>query len=78
MRIGFLTKINPVMICCANCQEQLNEALDIVVAEVKQEDNTSFQNYGITIVETNYEVQIKPSKPSTVAGRNYVETNTLS
>eukprot|EP00957_Ditylum_brightwellii_P166557 12678434-Ditylum_brightwellii.AAC.1 len=45
-RIGYLTKINPVRIYCANCQEQLNEALDIVAAKIEQEDNAHFQNYG--------------------------------
>eukprot|EP00957_Ditylum_brightwellii_P126432 9637826-Ditylum_brightwellii.AAC.1 len=61
MRIGHLTKINPVQIYHANCQEQLNEALDITSAEVEQEDNAYFQNYGTTMVEANYKVQIKPS-----------------
>eukprot|EP00957_Ditylum_brightwellii_P154425 11751409-Ditylum_brightwellii.AAC.1 len=30
------------------------------------------------MVKTNYEVQIKPSKPLLVVGQNHVETNTLS
>eukprot|EP00957_Ditylum_brightwellii_P097186 7401330-Ditylum_brightwellii.AAC.1 len=67
-RIGHLTKINPVRIYCANCQEQLNKALDIVAAEVEQEDNAYFQNYGTTMVEADYKVQIKLSKPSIVVG----------
>eukprot|EP00957_Ditylum_brightwellii_P188073 14318602-Ditylum_brightwellii.AAC.1 len=70
-RIGFLTKINPVRICCANCQEQLHEALDIVGAKLEQEDNAYFQSYGTMMVEAKYKVQIKPSKPLVVAGRNH-------
>eukprot|EP00957_Ditylum_brightwellii_P210580 15365133-Ditylum_brightwellii.AAC.1 len=58
--------------------KETNEALDIVAAKVEQEDNTYVQNYGTTMVEANYEVQIKPSKPLIVAGRNHVETNALS
>eukprot|EP00957_Ditylum_brightwellii_P094867 7224985-Ditylum_brightwellii.AAC.1 len=42
-KIGNLTKINPVRIYHANCQEQLNKALDIVAAEVEQEDNAYFR-----------------------------------
>eukprot|EP00957_Ditylum_brightwellii_P008983 679245-Ditylum_brightwellii.AAC.1 len=43
-KIGHLTKINLVKIYCANCQEQLNKALDIVAVKVEQEDNSYFQN----------------------------------
>eukprot|EP00957_Ditylum_brightwellii_P069305 5261558-Ditylum_brightwellii.AAC.1 len=71
MRIGYLTKINPVWIYCTNCQEQLNKVLDILVVEVEQEDDAHFQNYGTTMVEANYEVQIKPSKRLIVAGKNH-------
>eukprot|EP00957_Ditylum_brightwellii_P024135 1819844-Ditylum_brightwellii.AAC.1 len=77
-RIGYLTKINLVRIYCANCQKQLKKALDIVVAEVEQEDGVYFQNYGTTMVEANHEVQIKPSKPSIIARQNHAETNTIS
>eukprot|EP00957_Ditylum_brightwellii_P165397 12592956-Ditylum_brightwellii.AAC.1 len=45
-RIGHLTKINPVRIYQANYQEQLNEALDIVAAEVEEEHRTYFTNCG--------------------------------
>eukprot|EP00957_Ditylum_brightwellii_P016477 1238323-Ditylum_brightwellii.AAC.1 len=55
-RIGYLTKINPVRIYCVNCQEQLNKDLDIVAAEVEQEDDAYFQNYSTTMVEMNYKV----------------------
>eukprot|EP00957_Ditylum_brightwellii_P201743 15327042-Ditylum_brightwellii.AAC.1 len=78
MRVGFLTKINPMKIYCTNCQEQLNEALDIVATEVEQEDDTYFQNYGIILVEANYKVQIKPSKSLIVARRNHVKTSAIS
>eukprot|EP00957_Ditylum_brightwellii_P030794 2333286-Ditylum_brightwellii.AAC.1 len=78
MRIGHLTKINSMQIYPVNCQEQFNEGLDIVAAEVKQEDDVYFQNYGTTMVETNYEVQIKPPKPLIIVGQNHVKTNTLS
>eukprot|EP00957_Ditylum_brightwellii_P019937 1504686-Ditylum_brightwellii.AAC.1 len=67
-RIGHLTKINLVQIYNANCKGQLNEALYIVAAEVEQEDDAYFQNYSTTMVEANYEVQIKPSKPLIVVG----------
>eukprot|EP00957_Ditylum_brightwellii_P047368 3598085-Ditylum_brightwellii.AAC.1 len=55
-RIGHLTKINPVWIYHANCPEKLNEALDIVAAEVEQEEDAYFQNYDTTMVEANYKV----------------------
>eukprot|EP00957_Ditylum_brightwellii_P071294 5419443-Ditylum_brightwellii.AAC.1 len=79
MRIGHLTKINPVpvQIYCANCQEQLNEALDIVAVEVEQEDDAYFQNYGTTMVEANSKVKIKLSKPSIIIGQNHIKTNAL-
>eukprot|EP00957_Ditylum_brightwellii_P109365 8342921-Ditylum_brightwellii.AAC.1 len=77
-RIKFFAKINLVRIYCTNCQEQLNKALDVMAAKVKQEDDVYFQNYGTTMVEANYEVQIKPSKPSIVVRRNHAKTNTLS
>eukprot|EP00957_Ditylum_brightwellii_P130615 9964283-Ditylum_brightwellii.AAC.1 len=78
MRIGHLTKTNPVQIYHDNCQEQWNNVLDIVVVEVEQEDNAQFHNYGTTMVEANYKVQIKLSKPLIIAGQNHVETNALS
>eukprot|EP00957_Ditylum_brightwellii_P034112 2585605-Ditylum_brightwellii.AAC.1 len=77
MRTGYLTKINPVQIYHANCQEQLNKAFDIVAAEVEQEDDAYFQNYGTTMVEANYKVLIKLLKPSIVIGQNHVESNAL-
>eukprot|EP00957_Ditylum_brightwellii_P199889 15237911-Ditylum_brightwellii.AAC.2 len=77
-RIGHLTKINPVQIYRANCQEQLNKVLDIVAAEVEQEDGAYFQNYGTTMVQANYKVQIKPSKPLIIVGHNHFKTNALS
>eukprot|EP00957_Ditylum_brightwellii_P063816 4843019-Ditylum_brightwellii.AAC.1 len=52
-RIGHLTKINPVQMYRGTCQDQLNEALDIVAAEVEQENNSYFQNYRTTMVKTN-------------------------
>eukprot|EP00957_Ditylum_brightwellii_P211131 15365791-Ditylum_brightwellii.AAC.1 len=78
IRIGYLTKISLVRIYYANCQEQLNNTLDIVAAEVEQEDDAYFQNNDTTVVEANYKVQIKPSKPFIVAGQNHVKTNALS
>eukprot|EP00957_Ditylum_brightwellii_P018494 1390523-Ditylum_brightwellii.AAC.1 len=76
--IGHLTKINLVRIYQANCQEQLNEALDIAAVEVEEENNTYFTNYGTTMVKANFEVQIKPSKLSIVVRQNHIETNALS
>eukprot|EP00957_Ditylum_brightwellii_P126396 9635635-Ditylum_brightwellii.AAC.1 len=76
-RISHLNKINLVQIYCTNCQKQLNKVLGIVAAKVEQEDNAYFQNYGTTMVEANYEVQIKPSKPSIIVRQNHVKTNTL-
>eukprot|EP00957_Ditylum_brightwellii_P020275 1530397-Ditylum_brightwellii.AAC.1 len=67
-RIGYLTKINPVWIYYANYQEQLNKALNIVAAEVKQEDYAYFHNYGATMEEANYKVQTKLPKPLVVVG----------
>eukprot|EP00957_Ditylum_brightwellii_P065201 4945255-Ditylum_brightwellii.AAC.1 len=78
MRFGHLTKINSIWIYHANCNEQWNEALDIVGAEVKQEDDAYFQNYGTTIAGANYEVQMKPSKPLIIVRQNHVKTNVLS
>eukprot|EP00957_Ditylum_brightwellii_P141278 10764432-Ditylum_brightwellii.AAC.1 len=52
-RIGRLTKISPVLIYHANCQEQLTKALDIVAAKIEQEDDVCFQNYGTTMVDEN-------------------------
>eukprot|EP00957_Ditylum_brightwellii_P011896 896546-Ditylum_brightwellii.AAC.1 len=77
-RIEHFTKINPVQIHYANFQEQLNKALDIVAAEVKQEDDAYFQNYGTTMGEANYKVQIKLSKPLIIIRRNHVKANALS
>eukprot|EP00957_Ditylum_brightwellii_P184260 14034680-Ditylum_brightwellii.AAC.1 len=71
MRIRYLTKINPVRIYDDNSQEQLNKALDIVAAEVEQEDDAYFQNCVTTMVKANYKVQIKLSKPSTIARQNH-------
>eukprot|EP00957_Ditylum_brightwellii_P099608 7587398-Ditylum_brightwellii.AAC.1 len=76
-RVGYLIKIKLVRIYCANCQEQLNRALDSVAAEVEQEDIAYFQNYSTTMVEASYEVQIKPTKPLIVAGQKHVKRNAL-
>eukprot|EP00957_Ditylum_brightwellii_P063715 4835351-Ditylum_brightwellii.AAC.1 len=78
MRIGHLTKINLVQIYHDNCQEQLNKVLDIVTAEVIQEGDAYFQKYSTTMVEANYKVQIKVSKPLIVIGLNQVQTSALS
>eukprot|EP00957_Ditylum_brightwellii_P161110 12266668-Ditylum_brightwellii.AAC.1 len=52
--IGHLTKINPMQTYHANFQEQLNETLDIVSAEVEQEDDAYFKNHSTTMVEAHY------------------------
>eukprot|EP00957_Ditylum_brightwellii_P117122 8932934-Ditylum_brightwellii.AAC.1 len=67
-KIGHLNKINPMQIYQVSCQEQLNEALNIVAAEVEQEFDSYFQKYRTTIVEANYKVHIDLSKPSLVVG----------
>eukprot|EP00957_Ditylum_brightwellii_P111897 8533494-Ditylum_brightwellii.AAC.1 len=53
-RIGHPTKINPVCTYHAHYQEQLNEALIVVVAEVEQEKNSYFAKYGTTMENTNF------------------------
>eukprot|EP00957_Ditylum_brightwellii_P016355 1229736-Ditylum_brightwellii.AAC.1 len=77
-KIGHITKINPTRIYCVACQEQLNKALAVVTSELVKEDKTYFRNYGTSWELANFEVQLKPAKPSIIAGPNHVEISTLA
>eukprot|EP00957_Ditylum_brightwellii_P039511 2989151-Ditylum_brightwellii.AAC.2 len=74
-KIGHITKINPMRIFCTACQEQLNKALAVVASEVDREDTKDFKNYRTSWELANFDVQLKPAKPSTTIGPNHAETN---
>eukprot|EP00957_Ditylum_brightwellii_P101588 7742089-Ditylum_brightwellii.AAC.1 len=76
--IGHLIKINPTQIYHVACQEQLNDALAIIVSELDERDKTYFQNYGTSWEIANFEVQLKPAKSNITVGHNHVETSTLA
>ena len=78
MMIGQITKINPTRIYCATCQEQLKEALAVVASEGDKEDKTYLKKYGTSWELANFEVQLKPAKPSIIIGPNHVETSALA
>eukprot|EP00957_Ditylum_brightwellii_P179459 13670918-Ditylum_brightwellii.AAC.1 len=77
-KIGHITKINPMKSYCVTCQEQLNKALVVVALEVNKEDTTYFKNYGTLWELANFNVQLKPAKPSITIGPNHMETSMLT
>eukprot|EP00957_Ditylum_brightwellii_P055445 4201043-Ditylum_brightwellii.AAC.2 len=78
MKIGHIMKINPTRIYHVACQEQVNKVLVVVASEVDEEDKTYFKNYGASWELANFEVQLKPVKPSIIIGPNQVETSVLA
>eukprot|EP00957_Ditylum_brightwellii_P098226 7484310-Ditylum_brightwellii.AAC.1 len=77
-KTGHTTKKNPRRIYCAACQEQLNKALAVVALEVDKEDAAYFKNYRTLWEPVNFDVQLKPAKPSIINGPNHVETSALA
>eukprot|EP00957_Ditylum_brightwellii_P080303 6107698-Ditylum_brightwellii.AAC.1 len=59
-KIGHTSKINPMRIYHAACQEQLNKALPVVALEVDKEVTTHFKNYRTSWELANFDVQLKP------------------
>eukprot|EP00957_Ditylum_brightwellii_P162307 12358723-Ditylum_brightwellii.AAC.1 len=64
--IGYITKIHPMHIDRVHCQEQLNEAVIVVVTEVATGDTSYFLNFGTMLKTVNFKAKIKPVKPSIV------------
>eukprot|EP00957_Ditylum_brightwellii_P175105 13332226-Ditylum_brightwellii.AAC.1 len=77
-KIGHITKINPTRIYRVACQEQLNDALAVIASELNEEDKTYFKNYGRSWELANFEVHLKPAKPSIILGLNHVKTIALT
>eukprot|EP00957_Ditylum_brightwellii_P080311 6108294-Ditylum_brightwellii.AAC.1 len=77
-RIYYLTKVNIVRIYCTHCQDQLNEVLDIMAAEVQTKNPACFTYYGAMVESAIFEVHIKPAEPNIIAGQDNVETEVLA
>eukprot|EP00957_Ditylum_brightwellii_P104446 7956429-Ditylum_brightwellii.AAC.1 len=76
--IGCLTKINPEHIYCAHCQEQFNEALDVVVLEINESDPDYFTNFGTTVDTVNFDVQLKPGTLSIMLLNSTIQSKALT
>eukprot|EP00957_Ditylum_brightwellii_P044615 3382847-Ditylum_brightwellii.AAC.1 len=77
-KIGHAIKINPMQIYCVAYQEQLNKALALLASEVDKEDKTYFKNYRMSWELANFEVQLKPAKPSIIIEVNHMETSAIA
>eukprot|EP00957_Ditylum_brightwellii_P050850 3856183-Ditylum_brightwellii.AAC.1 len=52
--------------------------LVVMAAEVEQENDSYFANYGTTVEDTSVKVQIKPSKPSIVVCQSNINADALA
>eukprot|EP00957_Ditylum_brightwellii_P162598 12381378-Ditylum_brightwellii.AAC.1 len=78
MKIGHLTKINLTKIYRTACQENLNNALSVVVSKLNKEDAEYFACYGTMWDMAYYLIQLKPARPNIIIGNETLTTEALA
>eukprot|EP00957_Ditylum_brightwellii_P042500 3218100-Ditylum_brightwellii.AAC.1 len=69
--IRCLMKTNLEHIYHAYCQEELNEALEVVALEIDKSNPDYFTNFGTTVTTAKFNVQIKHGKLSNHATQQH-------